>query len=119
MDAAGLRVERIDFTARAADEHASSRDGRLRIGLNTPGNAKAHLTLRRGTSAALIPASLWNRVLWGFHPIPSTWTHLAGTRSAWHIAFAGGVVTSGCPMGLPLMNSAMARRSAVSGGPPY
>jgi len=37
-------------------------------------------------------------------------TFAAGTG---HIALAGGVVTSGCPMGLPLTNSAIARRSAV------
>src|SRR6185369_4991363 len=65
--------------------------------------------------SALIPAALWNRVLLAFAPQP---VHMEPasvklTSEAGHIAPGGGVVTSGCPIGLPLTNSAMARRSAV------
>src|ERR1044072_9411677 len=79
----------------------------------SPGNAKAHLTLSRDTSAALNPGVLWKRELLLFPPQPVQVEPSSGARSGGHIALAGGVVTSGCPMGLPLTNSEIARRSAV------
>src|SRR5579862_3381779 len=79
----------------------------------SPGNAKAHFTLRRGTCAAVIAPALWNRVLLLFPPHPVHVDPSSVTRFGGHIALAGGVVTSGCPIGLALTNSAMARRSAV------
>jgi len=81
----------------------------------SPGKPKAHLTLSLGTSLALIPAAFWKRALLASAPQP---VHIApfgakGSEASGHIALAGGVVTSGCPIGLPLTNSAIARRSAV------
>src|SRR5437016_3912249 len=82
----------------------------------SPGNAKAHFTLSRGTRLAAIPGALWNRVLLVFMPQPSQKAPSnvgSSSRVPGHIALAEGVVTRGCPIGLPLTNSAMARRSAV------
>src|ERR1022692_2345514 len=82
----------------------------------SPGNPKAHFTLRRGTCEAVIAPELWNRVFLSFPPHPVHVDPSSVMRSGGHMAFAGGVVTSGCPIGLPLTNSAMARGSALVRG---
>src|SRR6185503_12473331 len=88
----------------------------------SPGNANAHFSFRLGTSLAVRPAAApsWNRVLPVFCPQPVQRGPALGLnasvgpdRPGVHIAAAGGVVTSGLPMGLPVRNSAIARRSAA------
>src|SRR6185436_15939445 len=93
----------------------------------SPGNANAHFSFSLGTSVAVRPAAApsWNRVLLVFCPQPVHRGPALGLNAsvgpglsdrpapAVHIAAAGGVVTRGLPIGLPVRNSAIARRSAA------
>src|SRR5690349_3282715 len=83
----------------------------------SPGNPNAHLSFRRDTSAAAMPApaASWNLVLFVFCPHPVQRGPALGLNASFalHIAAAGGVVTSGFESDLPVRNSAIARRSAA------
>src|SRR5688572_33191546 len=83
----------------------------------SPGNANAHLSFNRGTSAAVSPAARasWKRVLAVFTPQPFHRGPADASKAAAlrHIAAAAGVVTNGVESDLPETNSAIARRSGA------
>ena len=83
----------------------------------SPGNANAHFSRSRGTSAAASPAAAasWKRVLTVFTPQPFQRgpAEASNAAAARHIAAGAGVVTNGVESDLPVTNSAMARRSGA------
>src|SRR5437667_8590631 len=82
--------------------------------LRSVGNAKAHLSLSLGTSAAVRPGLDWKRVLDGFWPQPFHCGPVLMLKAppvpALHIADAAGAMFNGSENFLPVANSAMARR---------
>src|SRR5688572_9244382 len=83
----------------------------------SPGNANAHFSFSRGTSAAESPAARasWKRVLAVFtpHPFQRGPVEASNAAAARHIAAGAGVVTNGVESDLPETNSAIARRSGA------
>src|SRR5438045_2463712 len=80
----------------------------------SPGKPNAHLSFKRGTSAAESPAigASWKRVLLVVTPQPFHLGPEDGSNASFppHIAFGGGAVLSGLSNVLPVRNSEMARR---------
>ena len=85
--------------------------------LSSPGKPKAHFTFSFGTSAAVTPAAAasWYRVLRVFTPQPFHAGPASGLANspaaARHIACGDGWVLNASANGLPVTNSAIARRS--------